>query len=77
MKENKKLIKDVLKKTLNREDKFENLVLNLALKKMTGAKEDAAGVFYSKKQKKVSTKSLKELKQLMIMRSGDVLMWRR
>lgn len=51
MKENKKLIKDVLKKTLNREDKFENLVLNLALKKMTGAKEDAAGVFYSKKQK--------------------------
>ena len=53
MKENKKLIKDVLKKTLNREDKFENLVLNLALKKMTGAKEDAAGVFYSKKQKRV------------------------
>ena len=53
MKENKKLIKDVLKKTLNREDKFENLVLNLALKKMAGAKEDAAGVFYSKKQKRV------------------------
>ena len=53
MKENKKLIKDVLKKTLNREDKFENLVLNLALKKMAGAKDDAAGVFYSKKQKRV------------------------
>ena len=44
MKENKKLIKDVLKKTLNREDKFENLVLNLALKKMAGAKEDACSI---------------------------------
>lgn len=53
MKENKKLIKDALKKNISREDKFENLVLNLALKKMTGAKKDEAGVFYSKKQKRV------------------------
>ena len=45
MKENKKLIKDALKKHLDREDKFENLVLNLALKKMAGAKKDDEGVF--------------------------------
>lgn len=53
MKENKKLIKDALKKHLDREDKFENLVLNLALKKMAGAKKDEEGVYYSKKQKRV------------------------
>ena len=45
MKENKKLIKDVLKKHVNREDKFENLVLNLALKRMAGAKKDEEGVY--------------------------------
>ena len=55
MKENKKLIKDALKKHLDREDKFENLVLNLALKKMAGAKKDDEGVYYSKKQKRVFT----------------------
>ena len=53
MKENKKLIKDALKMSTDREDKFENLVLNLALKKMSGAKKDEFGVYYSKKQKRL------------------------
>ena len=53
MKEDKKVILGVLKKNIEREDKFENLVLNLALKKMAGAKKDERGVYYSKGGKRV------------------------
>lgn len=51
MKEDKKIIANILKKNAEREDKFENQVLNLALKKFGGAQKDEQGVFYSKKKK--------------------------
>ncbi|WP_255327169.1 hypothetical protein [Prevotella sp. HUN102] len=36
MKEDKKIIANILKKNAEREDKFENQVLNLALKRVYG-----------------------------------------
>lgn len=57
MKEDKKTINDILKKSAEREDKFENLVLNLALKKIKGAQKDDEGVYYSKKKKHLITAS--------------------
>lgn len=51
MKENKKAVMAILKKNAKRQDKFENMVLNLALRKMDGAKKDDCGVYYSKNQK--------------------------
>ena len=51
MKESKKVILGVMKKNIARDDKFENLVLNLALRKMNGAGKDDNGVYYSKGQK--------------------------
>lgn len=60
MKESKKLILGMLKKNVEREDKFENLVLNLALRKLKGARKDIRGVYYSKSMKRVmmATKTL-------------------
>ncbi|MDR0185739.1 leucine-rich repeat domain-containing protein [Prevotella brunnea] len=57
MKEEKKKINDILKKSAERENKFENLVLNLALKQIKGAYKDEAGVYYSKKKKHLLTAS--------------------
>lgn len=53
MKESKKRIKEALKKTTDKSDKFEKLVMDLALKKMSGAQKDRFGVYYSKKQKRL------------------------
>lgn len=53
MKESKKVLLNVMKKSVEREDKFENLVINLAIRKMTGARRDARGVYYSKNGKKL------------------------
>ena len=55
MKENKKVILGVIKKHLERSDKFENQVLKLALKKMDGARDDGWGVYYSKGGKRLIT----------------------
>lgn len=49
----KKAIQNVLKKTTDRDDKFENLVLNLALRKMNGARKDEQGVYFSKGRKRI------------------------
>ena len=53
MKEQKKIILDVLKKHLERTDKFESQVLELALKQADGARDDGWGVFYSKGGKRL------------------------
>ena len=53
MKEKKKIVLDVLKKHLERTDKFENQVLSLALKQADGARDDGWGVFYSKSGKRL------------------------
>lgn len=55
MKENKKVILGVIKKHLERSDKFESQVLKLALKKMDGARDDGWGVYYSKGGKRLIT----------------------
>lgn len=55
MKENKKVILGVLKKHLERGDKFESQVLELAVKKMDGARDDGWGVYYSKGGKRLIT----------------------
>lgn len=55
MKDNKKVILGVIKKHLERSDKFENQVLQLALKKMDGARDDGWGVYYSKGGKHLIT----------------------
>lgn len=55
MKENKKVILGVIKKHLERGDKFESQALELALKKMDGAKDDGWGVYYSKGGKRLIT----------------------
>lgn len=83
MKESKKRIKDALKKTTDKGDKFEKLVMDLALKKMSGAQKDSFGVYYSKKQKRLlmPQRHWKELTRLpkvrrksRIMPSGAVLL---
>lgn len=51
MKEDKKTINDILKKSAEREDKFENLVLNLALKKIKGAQKDDEACLLFKEEK--------------------------
>lgn len=53
MKEKKKIVLDVLKKHLERTDKFESQVLELALKQADGARDDGWGVFYSKSGKRL------------------------
>lgn len=53
MKENEKILLNILKKKAEKEDKFENLVLNLAIKRLKGAKNDDKGVYYSKGMKHV------------------------
>ena len=53
MKEKKKIVLDVLKKHLERTDKFESQVLELALKQADGARDDGWGVFYSKGGKRL------------------------
>lgn len=53
MKEIKKAILGAIKKNEKREDKFENLVLHLALKKLKGARHDDDGVVYSKSGRRV------------------------
>ena len=53
MKEQKKIILDVLKKHLERTDKFESQVLELALEQADGARDDGWGVFYSKGGKRL------------------------
>ncbi len=53
MKESKKVILGVIKKHLEKNDKFESQVLNLALKKIDGAKDDGRGVYYSKGGKRL------------------------
>lgn len=53
MKESKKVILGVMKKHLEKNDKFESQVLNLALKKIDGAKDDGRGVYYSKGGKRL------------------------
>lgn len=53
MKEKKKIVLDVLKKHLERTDKFESQVLELALKQADGARDDGCGVFYSKGGKRL------------------------
>jgi hypothetical protein len=60
MKESKKVILGVIKKHLEKNDKIESQVLNLAIKKLDGAKEDEHGVCYSKggKHLVMATKTL-------------------
>lgn len=53
MKEKKKIVLDVLKKHLERTDKFESQVLELALKQADSARDDGWGVFYSKGGKRL------------------------
>lgn len=53
MKEKKKIVLDVQKKHLERTDKFESQVLELALKQADGARDDGWGVFYSKGGKRL------------------------
>ena len=53
MKEKKKIVLDVLKEHLERTDKFESQVLELALKQADGARDDGWGVFYSKSGKRL------------------------
>ena len=53
MKESKKVIVSILKKSKERGDKFENQVLALAIKQMEGARDDGWGVFYSKNGKRL------------------------
>lgn len=53
MKENKKVLLGVMKRNVEREDKFENLVLNLAVRRLTGARKGERGVYYSKNGKKL------------------------
>ena len=53
MKESKKVILGVMKKHLERTDKFESQVLAFALKKMDGGRDDGWGVFYSKGGKRL------------------------
>lgn len=53
MKEKKKVFLDVLKKHLARADKFESQVMELALNKKEGSRDDGWGVFYSKSGKRL------------------------
>lgn len=53
MKESKKVILGVMKKHLEKNDKFESQVIKLALKKIDGAKDDGRGVYYSKGGKRL------------------------
>lgn len=55
MKDKKKVILGVLKKHLERVDKFESQVLALAIKKAEGARDDGWGVYYSKGGKRLIT----------------------
>lgn len=55
MKEKKKVFLDVLKKHLERADKFESQVMELALNKKEGSRDDGWGVFYSKSGKRLIT----------------------
>lgn len=55
MKDYKKVILGVVKKHLERNDKFESQVLELAIKKADGARDDGWGVYYSKGGKKLIT----------------------
>ena len=53
MKEKKKLFLGVMKKHLDKDYKFENQAIELALKKMDGARDDGWGVIYSKGGKRL------------------------
>lgn len=53
MKDKKKVFLSVLKKHLERADKFENQVVELALNKKEGTRDDGWGVFYSKNGKRL------------------------
>lgn len=55
MKESKKVILGVMKKHLERSDKFESQVIDLALNKLDGARDDGWGVYYSKGGKRLIT----------------------
>ena len=55
MKSNKKVILGVIKKHLESSDKFESQVLELALKKIEGSRDDGWGVYYSKGGKRLIT----------------------
>ena len=53
MKDKKKIFLNVLKKHLERADKFESLVMELALNKKDGSRDDGWGVYYSKSGKRL------------------------
>ena len=53
MKEKKKVVLDLLRKQFSKDDRVENQVIELAMKKVEGARDDGWGVVYSKGGKRL------------------------